>query len=253
MTTRIWASRMPHPPSSGHFDDAVSSGRRAGFRPDPDDRDNTLKILALCGISVPIIFAILVTVSGFLYEGYSHMTQAISELGGVEALSPEVQNANFLIIGLLMIGFAFGLRRGNVGGASPKLGPVLIGVFGVSSGIANAVLPCDPGCEFQSLTGTLHNVTGLVGFISAIAGMFVISRGLKGDPFWRRFHRFSLVAAVATLVSLLLWIGVAKAAEVDSVNGLLQRLFIGVWFLWVEVIAIRMFQLSRQSPEVNAP
>lgn len=98
----------------------------------------------------------------------------------------------------------------------------------------------------------VHNVTGLVGFVSAIAGIFVISRGLKGDPFWRRFHRFSLVVGFATLVSLLLWIGVAKAAQVDSLNGLLQRLFIGFWFLWVEVIAIRMFQLSRQSPSGKA-
>ena len=207
--------------------------------------DNKLKFLAICGISGPVIFAILVTISGSLYEGYSHLTQAVSELGGAGAQYPEVQNWNFLILGILVMAFALGLHRGNVGGR--KLGPVLIGVFGVSSGLANSVLPCDLGCEFQTLTGTLHNVTGLVGFVSAIAGIFVISRGLKGDPFWRRFHRFSLVVGFATLVSLLLWIGVAKAAEVDSLNGLLQRLFIGFWFLWVEVIAIRLFQLSRQS------
>ena len=43
-------------------------------------RDNLLKGLALCGVAIPIVFAVLVTVGGFIYEGYSHVTQAVSEL-----------------------------------------------------------------------------------------------------------------------------------------------------------------------------
>lgn len=212
------------------------------------NQDNLLRFLALCGIAAPIVFVILVTVGGFIYEGYSHAIQAVSELGGVEAQYPLLQNTNFFVIGVLFIAFAFGLHRGIGGGRGSTLGPVLVGLFGVSSGLANAFLPCDPGCEFQSITGTMHNLTGLGGFIAAIAGIFVISRRLRGDPHWHSFHRFSWITGVAALVSLLLWIGVAKAAEIDSVNGLLQRLFIAVWFIWVEVMALRLFSLSRRSP-----
>ncbi len=123
-----------------------------------------------------------------------------------------------------------------VGGS--KLRPVLVGVFGVSSGLANAVLPCDPGCEFQSLTGTMHNLTGLGGFIAAIVGILVLSRRLRGDPYWTSNYRFSWISGVAALVSLLLWIGVAKAAEVESLNGVLQRVYIAAWFIWVEAMAL---------------
>ena len=80
------------------------------------NQGNLLRFLALCGIAAPIIFAILVTVGGFIYEGYSHATQAVSELGGVEAQSPIIQNTNFLVIGVLFIAFAFGLHRGVGGG-----------------------------------------------------------------------------------------------------------------------------------------
>ncbi len=111
--------------------------------------------------------------------------------------------------------------------------------------MGSAFLPCDPGCEFQTFTGTMHNVTGLGGFIAAIAGIFVISRRLRGDPNWRPFYSFSWITGIAALVSLLLWIGVAKVAEVDSANGLLQRLFILAWFVWVEVMALRLFRISR--------
>ena len=209
------------------------------------NQDNLLRSLALCGVAAPIVFATLVTVSGFIYEDYSHVTQAVNELGGVEAQSPLLQNVNFFVIAVLFVAFAFGLHRGIGGGSGSKLGPVLVGAFGVSAGMGNAFLPCDPGCEFQTLTGTLHNLTGLGGFISAIAGIFVISRRLRTDLDWQTFYNFSWIAGIATLVALLLWIGIAKAADVDSVNGLLQRLFVLSWFVWVEVMALRLLQISR--------
>ncbi len=186
---------------------------------------NLLRVLALCGIAAPIIFAVVVTVGGFIYEGYSHVTQAVSELGGVEAQYPLLQNINFAVLGVLFIAFAIGLHKG-IGGGGAKLGPVLIGVFAVSSGLANAVFPCDPGCEFQTLTGTLHNSTGLGGFLAAITGIFLVSRRLKESPQWRSVYHFSWIAGIAVLASLSPWIGVAKAAEVESMNGVLQRLFI---------------------------
>jgi hypothetical protein len=108
-------------------------------------------------------------------------------------------------------------------------------------------LPCDPGCEFQTLTGTMHNLTGLGGFVAVIAGIFVISRRLKRDPNWQSYRGYSLITGVAALVSLLTWIGVSKAAEVDALNGVLQRVFIGIVLLWIEVVAIRLFRLSSQS------
>ena len=77
--------------------------------------------------------------------------------------------------------------------------------------------------------------------------MFVISRRIILDSYWQSFYRFSWIFGIAALVSLVLWIGVAKAAELGSVNGVLQRLFIGVWFIWVEVMAIRLFSLSSRS------
>ncbi len=92
--------------------------------------DKILRFLSICGIAAPIIFAILMTVAGFLYEGYSHATQAGSELGGVEAQYPIVQNASFFIVGILFTTFAFGLHRGIGDGKGSRLGPVLVGIFG---------------------------------------------------------------------------------------------------------------------------
>ena len=93
----------------------------------------------------------------------------------------------------------------------------------------------------------MHTVAGLTGFVAAIAGMFVISRRIILDSYWQVVYRFSWIFGLAALGSLVLWIGVAKAAEVCSVHGVLQRVFIGVRFIWVEVMAIRLFSLSSRS------
>ena len=61
-----------------------------------DNRDTTVRILAICGIAGPIVFAILVTVAGLIYQDYSHLTQAVSDLGGVEAQYPTIQTAYFV-------------------------------------------------------------------------------------------------------------------------------------------------------------
>ena len=75
-------------------------------------QDNLLKGLALCGVAIPIVFAVLVTVGGFIYEGYSHVTQAVSELSGVEAQHPWLQTTNFFVVGSLFVPFSLGLHRG---------------------------------------------------------------------------------------------------------------------------------------------
>jgi hypothetical protein len=40
------------------------------------------------------------------------------------------------------------------------------------------------GCEFVSTVGTVHNVTGLAGFLSVTTGVFLFSKIFALDPNW---------------------------------------------------------------------
>jgi hypothetical protein len=203
-------------------------------------------ILSLCGIAAPAAFALLVIIAGAYYPGYSHVTQAISELGGVEAQHPLIQNVNFFISGVLIVAFALGLYRNLNGAVRSALGAALVGAFGLVA-VAHAFLPCDAGCEFVSTVGSVHNVTGLAGFLSVIAGVFVISLAFAVDPNWGAYRGYSLMTAVAGFASLVLWIALAKAARIHIMNGSLQRVFAGTMFLWIGVIGARLFVLSSRS------
>jgi len=205
--------------------------------------------LSLCGVAAPVVFGLLVIVAGTQYAGYRHMTQAISELGGVDAAHPLIQNANFFIAGVLIVAFTIGLHR-SLGSRLSALGASLVGAFGLVM-VAHAFLPCDSGCGFVSTVGSMHNVTGLAGFLSAIAGVFLMSRAFSVNPNWKSCRVYSVATAVAGLASLVLWIVLAKVERIQILNGVLQRVFAATVFMWIEVVAVRLFVLSRRAAMIS--
>lgn len=203
-------------------------------------------IFSLCGIAAPVVFALFVIIAGAYYPGYSHVTQAISELGGVEAQNPLIQNVNFFISGVLIVAFAFGLYRNFNGAVRSALGAALVGALGLVA-LAHAFLHCDAGCEFVSTVGSMHNLTGLVGFLSVTTGVFLFSKIFALDPNWQSYRGYSIMTAVVGLTSLVLWIALARVARIQILNGSLQRVFASTIFLWVGVISARLFVLLRRS------
>lgn len=197
---------------------------------------SAMRWAAVGGVVGPVLFAVLVLVGGLLYDGYSHSTQKISELGGEGARYALLQNINFILLGVFVIGFSWALARVL---GRPLLGPIAVAIFGLSSAIANGLLPCDIGCQGNTTVGQLHNMTGLFGFIAAIVGMFVLARRWRHDPNWKPHVRFTRIAAFVAIAGLVAFIA-SEAAGAQSVSGIPQRIFVGALLLWVAVTAIRL-------------
>lgn len=191
-----------------------------------------VRIAALGGVLGPVLFSIGVVVGGALYDGYSHLGQKISELGGEGAEFAIVQNLNFLVLGLLVTGFAWALGR-TIG--PPYLGPALIGYFGLVA-VAHAWIPCDFGCQGRTTVGLIHNLTGLSGFIASIVGMSLLARRFRRDPTWRSHAGFTRGAVMVARLGLV-WFVITQAADLQSVAGVAQRTFAGALLLWIAVTA----------------
>lgn len=202
----------------------------------PTRSDRAVRLAALGGLIGPVLFATVIVAAGFAYAGYSHLDQKISELGGDGAEYALVQNANFVVFGLLVVGFAWALARVL---GPPFLGPALIAYFGLSSSVANGLLPCDPGCEGETTVGLLHIITGLTGFVAAIAGMVVLAGRFERHSALADHARPTRLAAGLALAGLLVFV-VIEAADVRSWSGLVQRSFAMVFLTWISVTAFRL-------------
>lgn len=197
------------------------------------------RFFAICGIIAPIIFAIIVMIAGFLRPEYSHLINFVSELGAVGAPNAIMQRSNFVLLGILIIAFTFGLHRGIGEGKGSIIGPLLVAIFGLSA-VTSGIFSTDP-IQPGSFSDIMHQMSSAIGSTAAIIGFFVISGRLEQDISWQRYRSFSIVIAIVAIVVSVVGVGVLG---VLGVPGLAQRLFMAVLFLWIEVMAIRLFQVS---------
>ena len=152
------------------------------------------RLLAICGVIGPILFIMVIFIFGLLRPGYSPVRQHISELGEVGVTNAIVFNiAGFLLLGLLMIAFAFGLQRGISEGKGSKIGPTLIAVSG-AGWVGAAFFHCDPGCVNVSFTGIMHDLTAIIPLFGMLIAPIAISQRLKKDSRWQTItHNTTLV------------------------------------------------------------
>ena len=204
-----------------------------------------VELLAFGGVAGPLLFVALVVAGGVLYDGYSHTSQTISELGGEGSEYAWLQNLNFIVLGVLLLGFSWALASAS---GAWIAGPALIAFFALSSAIGNGLLPCDLGCEGQTTVGLLHNITGLAGFVAAVAGMLVLSRRWRHDPRWQSHARLTRAAAFVALAGLVGFIA-TEALEAEAIDGLLQRVFVAALLGWITITGLR---LSRESSRERA-
>ena len=224
-------------------------------------------LFALSGVIGTILFTILTIFAGLLRPGYNQLSgSGLSELGA--GPNGVIWNAGVILFGLLTIVFAVGLNRGiRSQGKSSKVGPLLLAISGaalVGVGVFTAERP----------TFLIHSIFALVQFASSFLAPLVISRRLKKDALWHRYWTYSLATGFTALVILILYLTVvttqpptsdadfsalAAGTQVVKQGGLapfaggIQRLFLAIVWIWIEVMAIHLLRLSNQPHPVKTP
>lgn len=143
----------------------------------------TRSLLASGVIAGPlfVVVALLLafTRDGFYLKRHPFSMLSLGELGWI-------QIANFVIVGLLFVFCAVGMRRVLHPGRAGTWGPLLIGTFGVSQ-IFGGVFLADPGLGFppgapagqpasMSWEGMVHGLAFMVGTASLMVAFFVFAR-----------------------------------------------------------------------------
>lgn len=200
-----------------------------------------MRILALGGITGPVLFTVVVLVSGALRPGYSHLQHFISELGVAGTPYAALMNyAGFVPAGLMLATFGVALAFALPSGRLFRLAAVLVTTFGLGIA-ASGIMSCDLGCPQGegSLENVVHNTIAPVSFLCLIAAMALLGVRVRGFPAWRHLSLFSLLASATALCLL-----VVLASSLDSrvLTGLWQRLLLAVLFSWCAIVGIEAFR-----------
>src|SRR5713101_4641420 len=207
------------------------------------------RFLIACGAIGPLLFIIVLLIEGATRPGYS----AWHNYGSSLSLSDQgwMQIANFLVCGLLTLGFAIGLRQVLRTGRGSVWGPLLLGIFSMALIVAGLFVT-DPSLGYppgthgggpQTLHGTIHGLAGLVAFSALALASFVMARRFAGDPNWKGWALYSIVTGAVVIVFFIASTTVSALDESGvlpgSPTGLLQRIAIIVGWGWIVLLAIR--------------
>jgi hypothetical membrane protein len=168
---------------------------------------------------------------------YSHSRQYISELGSVGRPYAAVFNTWCVVYGILFAGFAVAVGR-TLNSRAVTIALLVIAATSVVGGF----FPCDAGCACQTSTARVHMFIGYVAFAAIILAPLFAWSTMKGRAAWRGYRALMLASVLALMVATA-WLGACHFAGREHAGclvGTLQRLVMGIQYVWITAVAIRI-------------
>ena len=211
------------------------------------------KDLMLCGIAAAVLYVGTVILGGLLRPGYSHISMAISELVADGAPNRTLLSALFLLYNMLVSLFGVGLvlkansqPRGRVLGFIGSLALIAVGAAGV---LMEFAFPQEPGGTAKTFAGMMHFVMAGVASLGTMVAILFLAFSFKYHPGLKGFVAYSMISVTVILVS-----GAMTAAAIanhSQLFGLIERITIFTFILWIFLSARKMAQLERESDQAG--
>jgi Protein of unknown function (DUF998) len=208
------------------------------------------KLLMLCGCSAAVIYVGTVILGGLLRPGYSHISMAISELVADGAPNRSLLSSLFLLYNALLTIFGIGLflqvnsqtgkkRSGIIG----SLALVLVGMAGI---LMELVFAQEPGGTATTFIGIMHFVMAGIASLGTMVALLGIGLWFRNIPELKSYVLYSIISFAIIFVSG--GSSVPAMANHSQLFGLIERITIGTFILWMFMIGLKMFQLEEEMP-----
>jgi Protein of unknown function (DUF998) len=209
------------------------------------------KVLLICGILSSLLYIAMNIFVPMQWEGYSSSSQTISELSAIDAPTRSLWVPLGILYSLLTAGFGLGVWKSAIGNRPLRITGGLIFINAIISLFwppmhQREVLAAGGG----TMTDTLHIV-----FSAVTVLLFMLSIGFGAAAFGKRFRLYS----VATLV-ILITFGILTGLNSPGVQanlptpmiGVWERINIGVYMLWVIVLAMILLRRENSAGSLTA-
>lgn len=216
--------------------------------------DGVNRWLLVGGVVGPLLFIVVMLIEGATRPGYDAWVQAASAL----SLSAWgwIQIVNFIVCGMLIVGFALGLRRALAAwGRGSTWGPLLLAALGLALLVAG-VFVTDPAQGYPPGTpsgpsvmttwhGAVHAFAGGLIFVVVLpAACYVMAAYFAREKGTRVWALYSLATG------LVVWAGFAAFIAAGLSNGpagLYERISIIAGWGWIALLALRCLRPIRES------
>lgn len=198
-------------------------------------------VFLICGIVASLLYVAMMQL--IRYDGYNWISQTVSELSAIGAPTRPLWFWLAWMYTALMLAFGWGLWK-----SGDRNRPLrVVGALILASSLLGFVWPFAPMHQREvlaagggTLTDTLHIVLAFV-----TVPLFLLTMGFGAAAFGKRFRLYSIATLVTGLVA-----GAFTALDGPRISahlptpwlGLWERVNIGVYMIWLVVLAITLLR-----------
>ena len=205
------------------------------------------KILLFCGILSSLLYVAMNIFVPVFYYGYSSVSQTVSELSAVGAPTRTLWISLGIIYTLLVTAFGWEVWQSSDENKSLRLVGVLIFIYGLVS----FIWPFAPMHQREVLAAGGKTMSDTLHLLLAAITVIIMTTAMVfgAFAFGKRFRFYS----IATIIVLLVF-GALTALDAPKVQanlptpyaGIWERINIGVFLLWIVVLAIGVLKKQNQ-------
>ena len=206
------------------------------------------KLLMLCGIAAAVVYIGTVILGGLLRPGYSHISMAISELVADGAPNRALLSSLFLLYNGLLSLFGIGLflkansqSRGRRVGVIGSSALVLVGIAGI---LMELVFAQEPGGTATTFAGTMHFVMAGVASLGTMVGVLTLGLWFRNFSDLKGYVPYSMISVALIFISG--GLSAVAMANHSPLFGLIERITILTFTLWIFVIGWKVAQLEKE-------
>lgn len=204
-------------------------------------------MLLACGVAYAVVYAVVNdVVAASLYDGYSRMSQAVSELSAIGAPTKPFLTATIPLCLALLAAFGIGVWRSAGGSRALRVAGALIVAHAASAPLW-LLAPMSPRESIAAGAGGLNDTMHLA--MTALTGVFILGYvGFGAAAFGWRFRVYSIVTVV-TMLAAGMWTG-AESARLSSGGptpwlGFAERVSMVAWLVWLVVLSVARLRRHR--------
>ncbi|HQH22917.1 MAG TPA: DUF998 domain-containing protein [Bacteroidales bacterium] len=184
------------------------------------------------------------------YPGYNQLFNTISSLGASESPVSSIISLWWVILGVLIISFAFGFRAAfSPGNKYITVAFWLLIIYGLGEGIASGLFKADLVHNSMTLSYGIHDILGGAGVVCILVLPLVVQKvdQFSINPGFRKLSH--VVFVLGMLIQILFTFRFFGAGNnfPGKYTGLWQRLFLLMYYTYMIIIAIKMIvSMGRQ-------
>ncbi len=208
---------------------------------------DTRKAALACGILSSLLYIAINIIVTMQWNAYNSVTQTVSELSAVEAPTRKLWMVLVTPYSLLVVAFAWGVIQSATGNRKLRIAGILLVVYG-ALGVFWPFAPMHLRETLAAGGGTISDTMHLV-LAGVTEVIYLLALGLAAASLGKGFRIYSIL----TFLTLLLF-GILTFKESPGIAtnqptpliGVWERINIGVFLLWVIVLAMLLMPARRE-------